>query len=617
MPGGWPLVGRDEEMAIVSDAIAPQGSGGVVVAGVAGVGKTRLAREALARAQRQGRHCHWISATTSGRSVPLGAFSEFARDFGPDPLRRVQEVLDALIDGRPPMSTVVGVDDAHLLDEQSALVVHQLVQRGCATVVLTHRSGELAPDAISSLWKDERLPRMELQPLAAEEVGQLLEQALGGVVESLSTERLWRYTHGNVLYLRQLVGDETAGGRLYKRSGVWVWDGHPDFSPTLLELIESNIGRQTGPIIEVLDIVALADPVELPVLLHLTSSEAVDEAQQRGLIRVDDAAQVARLAHPMFGEVRRARAGPIRLRQLRGRLAHTIGQVCATSLHQTVRRAVLMLESDADHDPALLQEAAAAALQLLDMKLAVRLAHAATECGGGRAAELNYAFALASAAQGRRGEELLSRLAASATDAAERAQIALARAGNLAWNLCDAVAAERELDAAQVAADACGLTDTFNALRASCLAARGKPAAAVALADAALSAPGVAGFVRMLGMWGQVYGLADLGDLDQMSAAAAHAYAFARTTSDASHLRFGLGIAPIDGLRLAGELEDARAVATQLGRDARDVEASRQTTALMTGLCELAAGNLDAAQRHLRESAALASEFQDESPSIL
>ncbi|MGC7097402.1 hypothetical protein ACPZ19_22235 [Amycolatopsis lurida] len=52
---------------------------------------------------------------------------------------------------------------AHLLDELSALVVRELVLSGTAPMVLTMRSGELAPDAVTTLWKDGYLDRLEVQ----------------------------------------------------------------------------------------------------------------------------------------------------------------------------------------------------------------------------------------------------------------------------------------------------------------------------------------------------------------------------------------------------------------------------------------------------------------------
>ena len=40
----WPLTGRDEELAAIQRAIGGAEVSGVVIAGAAGVGKTRLAR---------------------------------------------------------------------------------------------------------------------------------------------------------------------------------------------------------------------------------------------------------------------------------------------------------------------------------------------------------------------------------------------------------------------------------------------------------------------------------------------------------------------------------------------------------------------------------------------
>jgi hypothetical protein len=48
---------------------------GVVLAGAAGVGKTRLAREALVVAAQRGALTRWAVATASARALPLGAFA--------------------------------------------------------------------------------------------------------------------------------------------------------------------------------------------------------------------------------------------------------------------------------------------------------------------------------------------------------------------------------------------------------------------------------------------------------------------------------------------------------------------------------------------------------------
>ncbi|MGA8520701.1 MAG: AAA family ATPase, partial [Pseudonocardiaceae bacterium] len=72
----WPLTGRAEELSLISGLTRRRdGSAGVVLAGLAGVGKTRLAREALAAAQQRGTVTRWAVATASARALPLGAFA--------------------------------------------------------------------------------------------------------------------------------------------------------------------------------------------------------------------------------------------------------------------------------------------------------------------------------------------------------------------------------------------------------------------------------------------------------------------------------------------------------------------------------------------------------------
>jgi len=48
----WPFVGRDEQLRFIAATYREASVSGVVIVGDAGVGKTRLAREALARLTR-------------------------------------------------------------------------------------------------------------------------------------------------------------------------------------------------------------------------------------------------------------------------------------------------------------------------------------------------------------------------------------------------------------------------------------------------------------------------------------------------------------------------------------------------------------------------------------
>ncbi|EUA42197.1 transcriptional regulator, LuxR family domain protein [Mycobacterium xenopi 4042] len=114
---------------------------------------------------------------------------------------------------------LIGVDDAHLLDGLSAHVVHQLASTRGARLVVTVRTGADEPDAVTALWKDELLTRLDLEPLSAAATRCLIETSVGGPVDARSAERFWKLTGGNALFLRQLVADQIAAGRMRQVAG--------------------------------------------------------------------------------------------------------------------------------------------------------------------------------------------------------------------------------------------------------------------------------------------------------------------------------------------------------------------------------------------------------------
>jgi hypothetical protein len=117
--------------------------------------------------------------TASARVLPLGALAAMVGTLGPDPARLLSQASNALLAGAGRAGVIVAVDDVHLLDELSAVLVQQLVLHRKASVVLTLRTGEAAPDAVTGLWKDGHLARLELQPLSEDETATLVE--LGSV----------------------------------------------------------------------------------------------------------------------------------------------------------------------------------------------------------------------------------------------------------------------------------------------------------------------------------------------------------------------------------------------------------------------------------------------------
>jgi DNA-binding NarL/FixJ family response regulator len=599
----WPLVGRSEELAVITEATRanPDRARGIVLSGSAGVGKTRVAREAVAHCAARSARRHWIVGTASARSVPLGAFADVASDFGPDPLRRVREVIDGLIGDARDGEVIVGVDDAHLLDDLSAFTVHQLVTRRLATVVLTIRSGESPPDAITSIWKDQHLERLELQPLSQPEISGLVEHVLDGPVDSFSAQRLWQYTQGNTLYLRHLLDSEVDAGRMTQRSGVWLWDGHPKLSPTLTELLEARIAAVSDAVCEVLDALAIAEPLDTDVLGAVTDADAVAEAESLGLATVDTSVQPAtvRLAHPLLGELRRT--GSLRLRRLRGRIAAELAAKASSDPRDLVRRAVLTMESDLTPDSELLLGAASAAMQLLDHRLAESLAERAVVAGGGPGAKLMHAMAITWQERGKEAENILAELA-DQTDGMLRNQIAVIRARNFAVVLGQVASAEREL--AILPAEDEALQPIATALKALIEMVRGQSKTAVEIASAAVRDSPAGDIARILLAWALVTGLGDLGRIDEIESAANGGYAGAERSPQASHLRNRLAFQETHGYRLGGALAQSDAVIARIRRDTLDVPFEESWHSAMAGLSAMFRGAMDDARRSLRDALA-------------
>jgi DNA-binding NarL/FixJ family response regulator len=599
----WPLIGRSEELAVIADATRATAdrAGGIVLSGSAGVGKTRVAREAFAGCGPRTARRHWIVGTASARGVPLGAFADIASDFGPDPLRRVREVIDGLIGDAPDGELVVGVDDAHLLDDLSAFTVHQLVTRRLASVILTIRSGESPPDAITAIWKDQHLERLELQPLSMPEIAGLVEHVLGGPVHSFSAQQLWQYTQGNALYLRHLLDNEVNAGRMAQRSGVWIWDGRPALSPTLVELLQARIAEAPRSVRDVLDALAVTEPLDADILANVVDPDALAEAESLGLVRVDSNAHPAAvwLAHPLFGEVRRTDS--LRLRRLHGSIATELARRPTTDPRDLVRRAVLTIESDLVLDPELLLAAGGCALQLGDLNLAETLAQQAATAGGGPAARVVQAMAITWQERGADAEAILGELARE-TCGPLRTQIGTLRALNFAACLADADSAERELDEA-IPADDEAAQAIANALRAFIDLMRGH-STAVDRASTILASTPANDIAHMLSIWTLVSGLGDLGRIDELESAADAGYRLAETSAEASHLR--LPLAAVQGIayRLAGTLASSDALIARVQRETIDVPFQQAWHGFFAGLSAMSRGDLAAAQRSLRESIA-------------
>jgi len=602
---GDALTGRDTELVTLRRALSGVGNfSGVVIAGAAGVGKTRLARELLTQAASSGTRTNWVVGTASARPIPLGAFNATLGDIAAEPAPGVRRVINSLVAQQGGRRFVLGIDDAHLLDGFSAHVVHQLAQTREARLVVTVRTGGGAPDAVKALWKDGLLARLDLEPLSPDAARTMVEGVLNGPVDARSAQRFWRLTGGNALFLRQLVKDQVAAGRIRQVAGVWIWDGGVAVSQSMSDLVGNQLDRLPPELALVVDTLSQCEPLDVGMLKDLVGREHLATAEQMHLISVERTAGalMARLAHPLYGELRRATAGEMYLSKVRGDLATRMAGQVDSDPQTTVRRALLTLESDLSPDPDLYLEAARHTMTLLDLDLAERFATAAAGSGSAEAVKL-LALNRFLAGSGSDAEQFLRGL--DSGDHGDRHRWASLRAANLVWMLGQpkeaaetlvvlAETPETDADrAARYAVEAC-----VDAVFARCKAAEEK-------ARAALESGALSDLNAMLAAVALIMASGALGHGDAITPVARAALDRATNSFETSHMRFWFGGVYARACRLTGRIEECQKAVELLYALAEDMPSlAYANLAFLKGHAELMRGDLRTAEKMLHEALA-------------
>lgn len=591
-------------MASIGAALSAPGGSGVLVCGPTGVGKSRLMREALAVADARGWATRWTAGTSSALAIPLGAFTAWAPSDVGDSVALLRGVLDALTSPRPPAPVVLGIDDIDLFDDLSTFVVHQIVQQRLAKVMITLRAGDVVPTAIQEIFKAGEFDRLNVAPLSADDTSVLVARALGGRVDAVTARQLWELTRGNVFYLQHIVEQSVDDGGLVHENGWWRWSGDPVVPSGLADLIESRIGALPDEVGDVVDVLSVAEPLELGVLTRITNSTAVEEAESRGLISLQPAGSgiEARVAHPLYGQVRQRRAPRSRLRRLRGLVA---GELAATvperdDVRVIVRRATLELDSDGDPDPELLVKAAHGAVWLGDLQLADRIAHAAAHAGDGVEPMLIRGHAMSWLGRGDEAEAVLAGIDTAGLSERNRARLAFFRASNMLWARADPARAKEIIDEAGgvTARDARPFIDAFLTVY---WFAMDRPAQALTTAEhLVLSDIPVVGAELA---WALAQINADSGRTSAAVAVADAGYAVAVQSLDAPHMIFNIADAHVSALLFAGRVGEAREVADRTQRQAANLPGVAPLLgAAVAGRAALGAGDLAEACRLLEQA---------------
>ena len=563
------------------------------------MGKTTLARSVT---QSLPMRVHWVAGTESARPIPLGAFAHLVSPAtSRNPTAFLAAALEAIRRGE---DSIIGVDDAHLLDPLSATLVHQLALEGSVRIVAALRTGESVPDAITSLWKDGYLKRLRVTPFTNAQCVGLVEEALGAPLEGLSADLMWEASAGNALFVRHLVEGALEAGTLRQVRGVWVLRGGIAVTSELASLLEARFQRLPEDVVHALRLLAFAEPLALDTLTVLVGADTVERAEGRGLVRVveDPNGLDVRFNHPLFGEVIRRGLGRVCARRLKGELFRAMQQQLTGGPIQRIRLAELVLDSDVTADSDLFVAAAQDALALTNVvltnmsvgecvalgSLSERLARAAVSRGGGLVASEVLARSLLRQGNAAESDRILSAFDPAGMTEVELARWGVARIANLHWAMGDVEGANEVFELLRGRLTHPALRLVVDGVASACLLFENQLSEAVALTQDVLAAPDAPAAAVEWAVGGALLALALMGRGDEVAAVAERGHAIESKVDGL--LRFLARFGEVRALALAGDFENAEA------RSGDIVRVFSPGQYMAWGLAKMLAGTVDVAR---------------------
>ncbi|MCG7609522.1 MULTISPECIES: AAA family ATPase [Mycobacterium] len=448
------------------------------------------------------------------------------------------KTADVLRSARETLGTelLLVVDDAHLLDRLSAALVYQLAVSGAAKLIVTASAAD-APDDVAALWDDGLVNRVEMAP-----------------------------------------------------------PGHDD--ARLADQVATFLADLPDGALSVLRQLSVHDPLPLADLTALTSAGAVQEAQECGVVRVEDA--MARCVHPLFLSGMRATIGGPGLRRLRSTLVERLSATPRPGVVDRLRVAVLALDSDVHLPPDELVGAAGEALRLGDLELSERLARAATAASSDFTGLLTLAYALAWQGRGREADAVLGQIDPAGLSEDQLMAWALPQAANQFWMLSEPERATAFLRSTRRRVSTPQAQSTLDALAATFAMNAGTPQRALGLAMEVLDSP--AADDTAIGWAGSTAALscARLGQFDRVDAMAQRALA-------AGHpglLRFTSGFGQTTALLMTGQLDQAQEMAKGITDFTQLLQPGRSIGEVLMADVLLVRGDCDEAIALLRKATA-------------
>jgi len=475
------VIGRESEFAAIGAALRRPDLAAVLISGDAGVGKSHLLAATMRHAEHNGFAIVSVSGTRALADIPLAAFaallpSRLAGDAGD--LVQIRRAIHERAANRP---VLLGLDDAHLLDEASAALAHQLASDLTAFVVATLRTGEVPPAAVTALHKDGLATRLSLDPLRRGDLGAFAAATLRTGVTLEVEDALWERTLGNPLFGRELLLQARDVGSISLREGRYHLVGPFAAPDTLADLVDARLAGLSDVHQRAIALLAVGGPLEIDLIERLVDADALVELEEARVLVADDQDDtlVVRFVHPVYADATRRRLGRLTARQLLRELATALDNSPRKRAEDVLRIATWRLDAGTDATPDLLLQAARLANRRNDFALAERLGSHAFEAEPSLQAAATVASAFVEQGQYAKAFALLhdERIDRAVASARDRFRAAMVEATIQFWGLGDGASALGIID--RMEAEQPSTADVAESFRASIHAASSRPVEAM------------------------------------------------------------------------------------------------------------------------------------------
>ena len=377
----WSAPARSANLETVRTALTTENSLGVVITGGRGVGKSSLARAAVADLGPEVWSLQLRSGPT-GSTTPYGCLSfllaRLPQAYMGSPtaiLRGITSLIRSDAAGRP---CVITLDTSGSIDDMSAGVLLNVLLTGTAKIIAVAPNISDLPADFHWLLTDHRLTEVRLSNLNELQTRQVLLSLLGHRVSASLVNTYHRMVGGNPLLLKALVTEQQLSGNLVLSDSVWtlrdkvVLDG----AASLDDIVRSRWSRETPETREVIEMLSCARRVELSRLTSIYSADVVADMEDGGLLGIDDSDhRWVSLREKYIGDVVRTWLSIARRRELRsvllgGQEPDPVGM----TVEELMAFAAWTHECEAELSPAFALAAAEAAVQLFDPKFALTYA---------------------------------------------------------------------------------------------------------------------------------------------------------------------------------------------------------------------------------------------------